>query len=141
MITTYKDTRRLPYSLHDMRANHITIDGNSLRFKFENGFCVSNEPYEEVKGTLTITGIDWDFAHIYLLSEYGKEGAFTGRKMALPDFLKEYKNYTLEILDDCYHGYNVIFDGYLYQSDTEVCLEYHLSLWHDGEMRFETEDK
>lgn len=139
MITLYKYKSDIPYSLHDMRICKIESIGNSLKLYFENGYESCKEPYQQVNGNITIEEVDYDFCFAYLLSENGSFGAFNGRKLCLLDFLKEYTNYSFEVVDESY-GYNsVVYNGYLSLPERDNSIEITIAIYHLGNIIYETE--
>ena len=64
----------------------------------------------------------------------GNRGPFTGRKMAVEDFLKTYPQGTLDIMDETYGYRQVKLDGFL--NLTGRCLEFRLELYYSGEFRY-----
>lgn len=139
MITLYKYKSDIPYSLHDMSICKIESIGESLKFHFENGYESCTEPYQQVNGNITIEEVDYDFCFAYLLSDNGTFGAFNGRKLALLDFLKEYKNISFEVIDESY-GYNsVAYNGYLSLPERDDSIELTITIYHFGNIIYETD--
>lgn len=139
MITLYKYKADVPYSLHDMRICKIESIEKSLKLYFENGYVACTEPYQQVNGTISIEEVDYDFCFAYLLSDNGKFGAFNGKKLALLDFLREYTNFSFEVVDESY-GYNsVVYNGYLILLEKEDLIELTLTIYHSGNIIYETD--
>ena len=114
----------LPYSLHDAYILEVRLEGDTLRLVTQYGYVETTEPFDQVQGDVEITGVDWDSSHAYVM-EYrgvlcGNRGPFTGRKMAVEDFLKTYRQVKL--------------DGFL--NLTGRCLEFRLELYYSGEFRY-----
>jgi len=140
LITSYKYKSDIPYSLHDMRICNIENIGESLKFYFENGYESCTEPYEQVNGNITIEEVDYDFCFAYILSDNGNVGTFTGRKLALIDFIEEYKNFSFEVIDEDY-GYNsVTYSGFLDLPERDASIELTISIYHFGNIIYETEE-
>lgn len=138
MNTKYKYQSTIPYSLHDMRVCRIEQANESLKFFFENGYVACAEPFEQVKGDIVIEGVDFDFCFVYLLSDNGYLGNFEGEKLALLDFIKRYSEYNFEIVDEMY-GYNqVSYSGYLNLPGRENLIEMSISIYHFGDIVYET---
>lgn len=107
----------LPYSLHDAYILEVRLEGDTLRLVTQYGYVETTEPFDQVQGDVEITGVDWDSSHAYVM-EYrgvlcGNRGPFTGRKMAVEDFLKTYPQGTLDIMDETYGYRQVKLDGFL----------------------------
>ena len=128
----------LPYSLHDAYILEVRLEGDTLRLVTQYGYVETTEPFDQVQGDVEITGVDWDSSHAYVM-EYrcvlcGNRGPFTGRKMAVEDFLKTYPQGTLDIMDETYGYRQVKLDGFL--NLTGRCLEFRLELYYSGEFRY-----
>lgn len=114
--------------------------GESLKFYFEEGYESCTEPYPRVNGTITIEEVDYDFCDVYLLSDDGNYGTFTGRKLALLDFIEEYKAFSFEVIDENY-GYNsVTYNGYLKLPERTDFIELTIAIYHFGNIVYETEE-
>lgn len=87
--TNYKFHSDLPYSLHDMVINKISIDNDSIHFSFIEGFVELTKPYPLVPGTIEIQGTDLDFCCVQILSRFGHYGGFRGKKIELAQFLSD----------------------------------------------------
>ena len=137
--TNYKFHSDLPYSLHDMFVNKISINNDSIKFSFAEGFVELTEPYPLVPGTIEIQGADLDFCCVYILSRFGYFGGFRGKKMTLTEFLSVYPDFKFEIVDEL-HGYNqVVYNGYLSTPDSTVLREMEISMYYTGEIIYRTE--
>lgn len=127
-----------PYSLHDAYILELRIEGDALRLVTQYGYTKTTEPFGQVQGDVEITGIDWDSSHVYVM-EYrgvlcGNCGPFTGRKMAVEDFLKTYPQGTLDVMDETYGYHQMKLGGFL--NVGERCLEFWLDLCYNGEFRY-----
>lgn len=137
--TNYKFHSDLPYSLHDMLVNKISIHNDSIKFSFVDGFVELTKPYPLVPGTIEIQGADLDFCCVYILSRFGYFGGFRGKKMALTEFLSGYPDFKFEIVDEL-HGYNqVVYNGYLSTPDNTVLREMEISMYYTGVIIYRTE--
>ena len=127
-----------PYSLHDAHIMELRAEGDTLRLVTQYGYVCTTPSFGQVDGDVEITGIDWDFSSVYVM-EYrgvlcGNYGSFIGRKMTMEDFLREYPEATLDVLDETY-GYNQVkLDGFL--NVGERCLEFQLDVCYAGEFRY-----
>lgn len=127
--TKLEKSNKLPYSLHDMRIQKIQIDENNITFIFENGYVEVKEPCQQVDGTIVIQDVDYDFCSIHLMSNNGNYGSFNGKKLKLKDFIKEYRKYSFEVVDELY-GFNQLqYSGYLSLENKvdliECCMDFH----------------
>ena len=122
-----------------MRICKIECRNKSLKLYFENGYVACTEPCQQVNGNISIEEVDYDFCFAYLLSDYGNLGTFNGKKLALLDFLREYTNFSFEVVEESY-GYNsVIYNGYLILPKKDEFIELTLTIYHFGHIIYETE--
>ena len=141
MITKYKYKSTQPYSLHDMVVNKITHTKDSIQLIFDEGYESMQEPYQQIKGNINIQGVDFDFVSVLLLSKNGKYGKFQGYKLSLDHFFEKFKTYAFEIVDELY-GYNMVeYSGFLSTPDCEDFIELSLSIYHFGDIVYETEEE
>ena len=121
MRTEYKHNPPIPYSLHDMRVKKIIIQDQTIALEFEDGYEKLTEPFEQVEGNITIEGVDFDCTCVMLQSKWGNYGKFNGEKLELEHFIKRYKNYSFEIVNELY-GYNqVLYSGFPSLSRLRKC--------------------
>ena len=138
--TVLEKNIKKPYSLHDMIINNIEIIGNNLNLSFEHGFIKANEPYNQVDGSIKIEDVDFDFADIYFLSENGSYGNYNGKKITIKDFLKEYKDYSLEVVNELF-GYNMVeYSGFLTIPGKDDSIEFSLGLYYTGNLIYYTKE-
>ena len=127
-----------PYSLHDAYVTALRAEGDTLRLVTQYGYVRTTEPYGQVDGDVEITGVDWDFSCVYVMAYTdvlcGNCGSFTGRKMAVEDFLRAYPDASLEVLDETWGYRQVNLDGFLNLPDQ--LLEFSMSLSYSGQFRY-----
>ena len=129
-----------PYSLHDMVINNIEIVGNDVKLFFEHGFTKTKDPYNQVDGSIKIKNVDFDFADIYFLSENGSYGNYNGKKITVKNFIKEYKNYSLEVVNELF-GYNMVeYSGFLTIPGEENLIEFSLGFYYTGNLIYYTKE-
>ena len=139
METIYDFKSTIPFSLHDMRICKIEVIDETIKLHFENGFVETKEPYKQMDGQILIEGADFDFCEIQLLSKYGRLGKFRGEKMELTDFIKKYKEFSFEVVDEMY-GYNqVYYSGYLSLPKKRWLREMQMSVYYTGNIIYVTE--
>ena len=140
MITLYKHTVDVPYSLHDMRICRIENIDKTLKLYFEDGYLKNINSYQKVIGNVSIEKVNYDFCFAYLLSNDGNVGEFSGKKYFLLDFLVQYKKFSFEVIDETY-GYNaVVYNGYLKVAEKDVFIELALTISYLGNIIYETEE-
>ena len=137
-ITVKKPNPDPPYSLHDAHIMELRAEGDTLRLVTQYGYVRTEAPFGQVEGDVEITGVDWDFSCVYVM-EYqgvlcGNYGSFTGKKMTVEDFLREYPEAALDIMDETYGYHQVKLNGFL--NLRESCLEFVLDLCYNGEFRY-----
>ncbi len=140
MNITYHFEPTIPYSLHDMRVNRIERVGNHLRFYFESGYIELKDNFRQVNGNLLIEDVDMDFSDVHFLSENGAYGTFNGERMELVHFLKNYEDFSLEIVDETY-GYNtVVYQGYLSLPNRKNLIDMTMSIYYTGNIVYEVKE-
>lgn len=108
--------------------------------EFEDGYEKLTEPFEQVEGNITIEGVDFDCTCVMLQSKWGNYGKFNGEKLELERFIKRYKNYSFEIVDELY-GYNqVLYSGYLSILETEDLVQMDISIYFTGKIIYDTKE-
>ena len=86
---------------------------------------------------MLIEKADPEDCSVWLLSDNGRYGSFQGEKMMLTDFLKNYPDFTFEILDELY-GYNMVsFTGYLSLDGRENLIEASFSIYYTGSIVYQ----
>lgn len=127
-----------PYSLHDAHIMKVRAEGDTLRLLTQYGYVCTTPPFEQVDGDVELTEVDLESSYVYVM-EYtdvlcGNCGSFTGRKMTVEDFLRDYPSFSLDVMDETY-GYNQVkLNGFLHVG--ERCLEFRLELYYTGEFRY-----
>ena len=142
MITVIRENiKNLPYSLHDMTATGMTINGSSVKIDFKDGYEKTDGSGERVSGYILFEDVDFDFCYVYVLDFCGNVGGFTGEKYFLSDFIGNHRDINFEIIDEVY-GYNRSkFCGYLRTAcdsgqnlyDIKECA---LEIYHGGDMKY-----
>ena len=127
-----------PYSLHDAHILSLTLKGDALRLVTQYGYVCTTEPYGQVDGDVELTGVEPDSSYVYVL-EYtdvlcGNCGQFTGRKMTLETFLRDYAEASLDIMDETYGFRQMKLEGFLNLPGR--CLEFFLEVYYTGEIRY-----
>ena len=131
-----------PYSLHDAHILSLKLEGDTLRLVTQYGYVRTAEPYGQVDGDVELTGVDADSSYVYVL-EYtdvlcGNCGRFTGQKMTLETFVREYGKASLDIMDETYGFRQMKLEGFLNLPGR--CLEFFLEVCYTGEVRYLLKD-
>ena len=137
-ITVKKPNPDPPYSLHDAHIMELQAEGDTLRLLTQYGYVRTEEPFGQVDGDVELTGVDLESSYVYVM-EYqgvlcGNCGSFTGRKMTLDTFLREYSDGTLDIMDEAYGFRLAVLSGFLNLRDR--ILEFKLEIYYTGEVRY-----
>jgi hypothetical protein len=120
----------LPISLHDARVTKVIvenpIDGVNkgiLILEFEDGFFkVGEEESQTGKASIEISGIDYDFSHVYYCEDNNRE------KVTFTKFAKDVEQNPFEIIDETY-GYNRSkFSGGVFFA--EKWMEVEIDIYH-----------
>ncbi|WAA09103.1 hypothetical protein [Fervidibacillus albus] len=138
-----KPNIHLPISLHDaivtgLRVQPATsklIDG-VLIFEFQDGFIKveKNDSYWTGKATVTISGIDFDYSHVYYFE--GNER----KEIPFSNFANDLKVNRLEIIDETY-GYNQTkFSCILYKFEDDEYIDVEIHIYHFHEAVYQWED-
>lgn len=123
-----------PYSLHDMSVISFEIKGDDMIMRTQSGIVSTVPPYGQPDGYVEFHKIDWDFSYVYLLDVIGNTGSFTGEKIHLKDFVKQFVNANFSIIDETY-GYNQTkFEGFLSMGLT--VKECFVGIYHLGDIVF-----
>ena len=82
----------------------------------------------------------FDCTCVMLQSKWGNYGKFNGEKLELEHFIKRYKSYSFEIVDELY-GYNqVLYSGYLSILETEDLVQMDISIYFTGKIIYDTKE-
>ena len=128
----------MPYGLYDMQIDKIKLVNRNLKLYFQNGYIKLQEPLKQVEGNIIIENIDLDFCVVYFISENGALGDFTGKKLYLSDFLKEYENFTFEVIDELYCYNQIRYSGYLNLPNKLSQIQLDISIYYTGNIIYET---
>ena len=134
MKKTVRENIRTPYSLHDMNVIGFAIKDDDLTMKTQSGIIRVEGLCAQVAGYVEFHRVDWDFCFVYLMDPIGNTGTFTGEKLMLKDFIKEYPEFSLSVIDEVY-GYNQTkYWGYL--TAKRKNMECIVEIYHLGDMVF-----
>ena len=132
MQIVYNHSFDNPYSLHDSRVCGIKpVDGN-LRLTFAYGYVSTDPPFKQVEGDVLIEKVQIDDCDVHFLSVNGRYGDFFGKKMPLTDFLRDYPDFSFEILDEMYGYHTVSYQGYLSLPGQVPLIDVRLLIYYDG---------
>ncbi len=142
MKTTIREfkTDFFTYSMHDATMIGIEKDGDTLTFKFNDGFMkeIPEPPhYKYVKGMIEFTKVDW-ISTQFFVTYYDSKKGLKGWQSTFEDFNKLCKDYSLTVMDE-YYGYNtMIFEGFVAcEGSLYNCS---IRIFYKGEMKYITEE-
>ena len=127
-----------PYSLHDAHVLELRAEGDALLLVTQYGYICTTAPFEQVDGDVEVTEVDWESSYAYVM-EYqdvlcGNCGSFTGRKMPLKTFVREFSMGSLDIMDETYGFRLAKLEGFLNLPGR--CLEFQLEVCYTGDIRY-----
>lgn len=121
-----------------MNVTELSLCENKLIMKTQNGIVKVRPVCEQVNGYVEFNNVDYDFSFVYLFEHNGNVGKFSGEKMMLSDFIKEYKSFGFSVIDEVY-GYNQTkYMGYL--TSNRKFYECIIEIYHLGDMIFVEEE-
>ena len=130
----------MPYDLHDMTIGKIEIAGEHIRFYFDQGYRMGKENSPQVNGNILIEKVDLDFSYIHFLSDNGTYGNFHGKKLEIPRFIKNYKDFSLELIQETYGYHSMVYAGYLRLPKRKKIIDMTISLSYTGNIIYEIKD-
>ncbi len=141
MNTYTKPNVLLPVSLHDAKVTRIIvqpptqnlIDGQ-VTFEFADGYYKVDEvnSYQTKKASITISGIDYDFSHVYYCKNNSRH------EVEFSQLAEDVQKHALEIIDEAY-GYNQTrLSCYLYLEDD--CYDVEIEVYHFNETVYHWEE-
>lgn len=131
-------TPSFPYSLHDAHIRKIEIKKHGISFYFSKIYKYTNNTETTHKARISFLDTDLDFCTIRLCEEANKKGKFKGREYSVKKFAKKYPHADLEIITECYNGYDTIWEGAFYHKKKDY--RFQICLWHQGEICYEITD-
>ncbi len=129
-----------PYTLHDRHVVAFDIQEDTLILRIEPGLKKCVMEYVQEKGYVEFQKVDWDFCFAYVINTVENEGKFTGEKFFLKDFITQFENSTLEIIDETYGAYQTKYSGWLTIGD-QPFKECWIDICHLRDVVFVTEEK
>lgn len=143
MKRTIRERISVPYYLHDRNVVAFEVQEDTLILRIQPGIRKWAEEYVQVEGYVEFQKVDWDFSCAYVLDTTENEGKFTGEKFFLKNFIAQFENCSLEIIDEDFGAYQTKYSGWLSQNG-ELCRESlkdcMIEICHLGDMVFVTEE-
>lgn len=136
-----KPNINLPVSLNDAIITSIKqrpstsceIDGY-ICFKFADGYYIVNENEVEQTGEayVTLSGVDFDFSHVYYCKENKRE------EITFNQLAEDVEKNTLEVIDETY-GYNQTKFSCNVMTENDW-YEVEIKIYHFNQTKYEWED-
>ena len=126
------------FTLHDRTVTAIGIIGSNIIMRTQSGIFETTSPYRLLDGYVEFRNVQMDFSYVYVLDIAGNVGEFTGKKMFLKDFIVQYRDLKLSVMDETY-GYNLTkYAGFLLENQQRYeCI---IEIYHEGDMVFVVEE-
>ncbi|RPF48098.1 hypothetical protein EDD70_0910 [Hydrogenoanaerobacterium saccharovorans] len=132
----------LPFSLHDAKVTSMicnsatagNIDG-TVSFIFDNGYCKieGNSAEQTGKASVTISGIDFDFSHVYYCNKNKRQ------EVTFPQLASDIDKNGLEIVQEAY-GYNFTkWSGFMFKEKN--IYEIEIEIYHFNETLYKWSDR
>ena len=128
-----------PYTLHDRNVVAFEVQEDALILRIEPGIKKCVMEYVQEKGYVEFQKVDWDFCFAYIINTVENEVTFTGEKFFMKEFVAQFGNSTLEIIDETYGAYQTKYSGWLTTGE-EPWKECMIDICHLGDMMFVTEE-
>ena len=139
MKRTVLDRINAPYSLHDRNVVAFDVEGENLILRIEPGLRKCVEEYVQEQGYVEFQKVDWDFCFAYVINTTENEGKFEGEKFFLKDFMSQFENSSLEIIDETYGAYQTKYSGWLTMGE-QPWKECMIDICHLRDVVFVTEE-
>lgn len=127
-----------PYSLHDARIRKIQVKKHHISFCFSKIFRYENDTETTHRARISFLDTDSDFCNIQISEHPDKKGKYKGREYSLKKFAMKYPHADLEIISECYNGYDTIWEGFFYHKKKDY--RFRIYLWHQGSICYEIAD-
>lgn len=116
-------------------------DGN-LRLLFIDGYTGRKLSPADGGEEIIISGVDTDLGDVYLLSRLGNPGNFSGKKLTLTDFLRDYPAFIFIVQEEMtgcaerFGGLSVCFQGMFCSSEESQTVEAIFVIRYDGQLTY-----
>ncbi len=135
MTKIIRPKANFPYGLHDARIHKIEISNNRISFFFPAIFQYQDNAESAHRARISFLDVDIDECDIYIFKCPDKKGRFKGRRYSLDKFAKKFPQADLEIITECYHGYDTIWSGWFYRK--KKSYYFHINIWTQGDILYE----
>ena len=111
----------ISFSLHDSRILQIEVNEDKLSLN---------------KGIIEFTNIDKEECNIMVFNApygYNEVKSFSGKELSFDEFKEQYPNAEFEIVTEGYCGYDITFQGYIWQAENDSLFGI-MRIWNIGDM-------
>lgn len=129
----------IPFSLHDSRIKKMEIGKTSLSLKVDRVFIYADDEEKWYPGIIEFTNVDIEECDILMFNTpfgYDGERSFSGKALSIEEFNTQYPNAEFEIVIEGYCGYDIIFQGWIWQGEKDPLFGI-IRIWNTGDMIYQ----
>lgn len=121
------------YGLHDSRIKKITFADDHLVFTIDKVFYLSSSGEEHgFEAEVIFTKCHLEDCWVLVYDGVLSEEKFSGQRIAMQDFIKQYDHQEFEIITELHNGYSTFFVGWLWKNQIPVSAQ--VEIFNFGEM-------
>ncbi|MCI6270750.1 MAG: hypothetical protein SPF31_00930 [Lactobacillus delbrueckii] len=128
-----KTVSKIPFDLHDSRIVKMEVNDDNLTLHLDQVYEYHKDSEKFYPANLTFTDIDLKECHALVFDKGMGNGAFSGVRYNLQEYLEKYPDAEFEIITDTYNMTTTVMEGYIYRDGQEAVAGI-ISLWTLGEV-------